>query len=105
MALCRLNNFCTDSSGATLTAAEPPLFLDLAVGSPEESVLPLAVTEDNPMSPDGLLGGGEHFDDVSRELRQLYDRSTARSVDVLPQHLLLNSAVNQGLKRPKPRGW
>jgi hypothetical protein len=105
MCLCRLHNFCTDSSGANLTPAEPPLLSDMAVGSPGDGVVQLEVTDDNPMSPVDLIDGSDHYDDIPRDTRRLYDRATARVAEILPQQVLLSSVVNQGLKRPTPRRW
>lgn len=81
--------------------------IDMAIGTAGDSIIDLEETEENPLSPSGLIGGSDHFDDMHRDLRRVFDRAAARATtgNLLPQQLLLNSVVNQGLKRPKPRAW
>jgi len=45
---------------------------------------------------DGLLDGGEHFDDISRGVRRRY----RRMVD-LPVHLIHQHVINTGVRRPE----
>jgi hypothetical protein len=63
---------------------------------------------------EGLLHGGEHLDDVNRNVRRQHARTAERlfrttvvdgTTAQLPRQALLQSVVNQGLKRPRPRSW
>ena len=63
----------------------------------------LVSTDDNEFSPSGLLNGGNHFEDVNRNLRRSIGRSQQNGE--LPQARLHASVVDQGLVRPTPKNW
>ena len=50
--------------------------------------------------PTELIDGGDHFDDVSRNIRR-QQMSSSR----LQKEQLLQFVVNQGFTRPRPNGW
>jgi DDE superfamily endonuclease len=111
MALCRLHNYCIDNDNTpSNTAGEegdnpyliPPLEQDQAYMA-AFSAIDLQATDNNPLEPTGLLHGGEHFDDVNRNIRRR--RQEPMGYGVLPQQTLHDSVVNQGLRRPTPRTW
>ena len=63
---------------------------------------------------EGLLHGGNHLQDVNRNIRRQHARTALRlfrhavaegAAPQLPRVSLLEFLVNQGLKRPKPRSW
>jgi hypothetical protein len=55
----------------------------------------------NNSSPEQLLHGGEHFDNVSRNLIRQMEREEMRvSEDFLPHDILHDSVIEQGLTRP-----
>ena len=113
MALCRLHNYCIDNDHVLSNAAEegeghhPDLILPLLqdqVYAAAFSGIDLQATDDNPLEPTGLLHGGEHFDDVNRNIRRRRPELTDGGL-LLPQQVLHNSVENQGLRRPTPRTW
>jgi hypothetical protein len=64
--------------------------------------------EGNTHEPTGLLHGGDHMEDVGRNILRQHRRAAVAGVTntVLPQQLLHNLVVNQGLQRPPtPRQW
>ena len=116
--LCRLHNFCIterlnrtkgkrrkNTNLSLLGDVRPPTAADNA-----EIVLnggiPLVVVPGNATSPEQLLHGGEHYDDVPRALRRgVLSRARRLTNDKLPQDLMLESVIMQGLKRPTPKNW
>jgi hypothetical protein len=113
-ALCRLHNFCTESSsGAPESSPVPePLEQDNAYAA-IWSGIELQETEANTHEPTALLHGGEHFNDINRNIRRQLQRQYERGGgeagngrSVLPQQRLLHAlVVNQGLRRPNPKNW
>ena len=105
LALCSLHNFCFNMN----VQEEDSLQTDIAFAESLGSFLELQATEDNPFQPHGLLHGGQHLDDVSRNFRRMNEglnRNRGRQeVPMLPQRRLFNSVVNQGLRRPTPKNW
>jgi hypothetical protein len=110
MALCRLHNFCVNNDAADHDSAATseesvvpaPLEEDLAFAAIWSGV-ELQATATNAHEPTGLLHGGEHFNDANRNIRRrLQDRA---GTIILPQQILHDSVVNQGLRRPTPRHW
>jgi hypothetical protein len=51
-------------------------------------------------SPEGLLHGGEHFDDVSRTVRV-----SRKATGTLPRELMCGIVERLGLRRPTPNTW
>jgi DDE superfamily endonuclease len=100
MALCRLHNFCIDAGASR----DEPLAIDSALTA-MNSGIEFIPTEGNDLNPSGLLHGGEHFDDVSRDIRRRGQRTVRAATTVLPQQRLHDSVANQGLRRPTPKSW
>ena len=114
--LCRLHNYClncrideegqdegrNDLEVPVLGMPAPSLAIDEAEIASNGGI-PLEQTEDNSFSPEQLLHGGEHFEDVPNYYRQQYAR--LQSDDILPRDLLYGMVMEQGLKRPTPVGW
>jgi len=99
-ALCRLNNFCIN---LRVSDSAEPLAEDLNFGESSVTMVQLVNTEDNRLSPAGLLDDSDSYEDIDRETRRNVERVAANSVEHLPQQIA--SVINQGLKRPTPRGW
>jgi DDE superfamily endonuclease len=109
LALAKLHNFCIDQDDisilpstsvdafrlATQTNGSVPLE-DLDVDDDD-------MTDSNTTAPTQLLGGGEHFDDLPLDVRQL---SRRRYVGVrLPRELLAEDIVRENnYRRPRPKG-
>ena len=106
-ALAKLHNFCInemDGDHAGSTADEPLVedvanmesdengFVPLVCNNEIEDVLDIAVD-----TPDDLVGGGEHLDDVPRECRRNNNR---KEQDMLPQAKLCIHVVNLHAVRP-----
>ena len=96
MALCRPHNFCIDSRHESLL---DPLAQD-EVNISSVSHIELRRNPNNTHSPDGILNGGEHFDDIGEnELRRI--RRTERETNnVVPRQRLHNMVLDKGLCRP-----
>ena len=101
-ALCRLNNFCIN---LRVSDSAEPLAEDMNFGESSVTMVQLVNTEDNRLSPVGLLDDSDSYEDIDRETRRNIERVAENSVEHLPQQILLASVINQGLKRPTPRGW
>ena len=116
MALCRLHNFCINSSlqqngDTSEEVIDAPLALD-ELYAEMHSAFELTTTDENALQPTPLLNGGHHCTDVSHNLRRQMDRRSrsggqrrCRNVQTppLPQLALHASVVNQGLRRPTPK--
>jgi DDE superfamily endonuclease len=62
------------------------------------------VHEDNHgFDVEGLLHGGEHFDDVSRNVR--VSRRKLSDCTILPREIMCESVARQDLRRPTPVKW
>ena len=87
-ALCRLHNYCVDCNQAT----EPLLVRDDA-----QILVGQHITDEGSKTqgPSQLLGGGEHFDDMSRYARQQLECT----VDT-PRDRLLQQLIDADLHRP-----
>lgn len=101
MCLARLHNFCITQRLLKNKRVKlaPPLAIDAAE---------IAANGGMPAgeySPQQLLGGGEHFDDVDRNMRRSIQYRARRDNTKLPQELMLESVERQQLKRPTPRQW
>jgi hypothetical protein len=106
-ALCKLHNYCIDRRLAGISCSD-----DVVVPSPlAEDSAEIAIRGGIPMeqqaeglnhsSPEQLLHGGEHFDDVSRTLIRQMEREEMRvGEDFLPRDILHDSVIEQGLTRP-----
>ena len=110
--LCKLHNFCI-SERIRLNGSEDddftePLAQDGAVianggGIPLE---PSARDPDlNQRSPEQLLHGGQHLDDVTENLRRQLDRAENGNEEVLPRDLMHERVAEQGLARPLANRW
>ena len=107
--LCRLHNFCIDrrliaGSDGSLYPYPSPLAMDNA-----DIITHGGISMDfeaeglNDFSPEELLHGGEHFDDVTRDqVRQMQRAGCEFSADALPRDILHDSVIMQGLTRPTP---
>jgi hypothetical protein len=108
MALCRLHNFCIDrrliaGSDESLYPHPSPLAMDNADIIIHGGISMDFVAEDlNDFSPEELLHGGEHFEDVSRDQIRQMERKREFSADALPRDILHDNVILQGLTRPTP---
>jgi DDE superfamily endonuclease len=107
--LCRLHNFCIDERlGAEGIEVEEqtasiPEHLDsdrtnIALASGGQS---LVDGGENGFGAEGLLHGGDHFDDVPRSMRT----SRKKSADVLPREIMCDIIERWDLRRPTPVTW
>jgi hypothetical protein len=105
-ALCKLHNYCINRRLAGISCSD-----DIVVPSPlsKDSAV-IAIHGGIPMeqqakglnnsSPEQLLRGGEHFDDVSQNLICQMEREEMRAGGaLLPRDILHDSAIEQGLTR------
>ena len=99
MALCRLHNFCIDSSHSQNHNLDP-LAQD-QVNITVNSHIELAETEDNPHSSLGILHGGEHFDDVGQSILRALRRSETEEANKCAREKLHRMVVDGGYKRPR----
>jgi hypothetical protein len=111
--LCRLHNFCIDERLGRiegLSVEHSPIEEideEVAVHLDSDHVnivlgggMPL-VTADNTFSPEALLHGGEHWDDVSRNVRV-----SRKSAGVkLPRERMCDIVERLELRRPTPNTW
>jgi hypothetical protein len=95
MALCRLHNYCINHRMDPGDPLDDDIAYNISQGGFE-----LEGTDADSIRPTALIGGGDHFDDVSRTIRRRQASSSRRHKD-----RLLQSVVNQGLVRPRPLGW
>ena len=100
MGLCRLHNFCIDhcSSVAATGLAQDNCEIE------SNGEVALLEQEGNVMSPDQLLHGGEHQDDVNRHIRAGIERLAAVDQQ-LPCDKLHDVVLSKQLRRPPPQGW
>jgi hypothetical protein len=106
MCLCRLHNYCINRrlERKLSIAAEVPLAQDFAHILAHGGI-PLERTANNQLSPDQLLGGGEHFEDQSRTARRGLERFTTNQPcgdEILPRDKLHHIVVEKLLQRPRP---
>jgi hypothetical protein len=123
MALCKLHNYCIERrllsraaryegdescSSDFDTEVPPPLAADSAEIVMHGGI-PMELHEEglNDFSPEQLLHGGEHFDDVDRVLLRRIERQEMKvNGDCpLPRDILHDSVMEQGLTRPTPALW
>ena len=117
LALCRLHNFCTNRR---LPVYTPMALDDLHIASASTGInasehnntTTTSSIADGENNINGLLHGSQHHHDSNRNIRRQDARrafrlfqTTTDAPHVLPQQLLTESVVNQGLKRPRPRSW
>jgi hypothetical protein len=103
LALCKLHNFCIDSQHEEISSADicdsgnimmdGGMFLPRIDNNEGDYYWDYDAEQDR---LDGLLDGGEHFDDISRGVRRRY----RRMVD-LPVHLIHQHVINTGVRRPE----
>ena len=113
--LCRLHNFCiTERVNRVKPKAGAKLRSDIRPSTAADNAeitanggIPLVAVTGNETSPEQLLHGGSHFDDVPSSLRRsIVYRARRNAIDgKLPQDLMLESVQRQGLVRPTPKKW
>ena len=96
MALCRLHNFCINSNQEALL---DPLAQD-EVNITLVSHLELSHSPENTHSPDGILHGGEHFDDIGQAQMRTIRRRERERENLIPRQRLHNMVLDKGLCRP-----
>ena len=96
MACCRLHNFCTDCKSGDA----PSLLATDKVNIAMNSNVELVHHEDNLLSPDALLHGGEHFNDVGPSFLRQLRRNKNESFNLEPRQKLVNMVINGGFRRP-----
>lgn len=109
--LCRLHNFCIDERlGRDVTLDSPSEQRDVTIASHLDSDRvnialaggsSLVDWGDSGFSPDDLLHGGDHFDDVSRSVRV----NRKRTDEILPREIMCNLIERWDLRRPTPINW
>ena len=110
MALCCLHNFCLNQNVTAPIALAQDTAYAAAICFGVQMQRMEGTTEGHER-PEGLLHGGEHFDDVPRHIRQQESRRQEgrshrnNTRPMLPQEMLLNFVVNQALRRPTPVAW
>jgi hypothetical protein len=100
--LAKLYNFCIDEVDSALEGLNADIgniennesgFVPMVVNSEIGAVLGSEV-----VTPDGLVGGGEHFDDIPRASR--HERSAASASIRLPRTLLCRHVEEKQMVRP-----
>lgn len=96
VALTKLHNFCIDENENELSVSTPgdALNIDLSGGVPMEPSV-----QANMSLPMGLMGGGEHFDDMDRNTRRRREREATND---FPRDRLHEMIAVKGLTRPAP---
>ena len=96
IACCKLHNFCINSSNEPILdlAAQDEVTISL-----NEHIV-LTTNPDNTYSPEGILHGGEHFDDIGPSQVRAVRRSERNYDNHLPREILHKMVVDQGLSRP-----
>lgn len=113
--LCRLHNFCIHRrrerhkvSEAEFTVDDedtlPPTMQD-HLEMELAGAIPLEVTRDNTASPNQLLHGGDHFDDIDRNQRRQEERLHRRNSGMLPRDKMHEKILEGGFMRPTPKEW
>jgi hypothetical protein len=111
--LCRLHNFCIEErlsrmlDQATQESPFEEINEEVADHLDSDQVNILlsggsSLFTDTTFSPEALLHGGEHWDDVSRNVR-VSRRGTG--TDKLPREVMCEIVENRGLRRPTPNTW
>ena len=108
--LCRLHNFCINErlkarstfDEDILPATEADEFQIASTGG-----VPLERSSRDPdlneLSPEQLLHGGEHFDDVPRTVRRRLERCDGG--EKLPRDVMVEIVQRKLMKRPLPSEW
>jgi hypothetical protein len=106
LALAKLHNYCIDAHDSSV----PPSSANDAWENEVHGAIPLVRTQhsdsmDEGITPQQLLDGGNHFDDVGgthgRNIRQRRYNYMARTQDIaLPRDVLHSLVVSAGLTRP-----
>jgi DDE superfamily endonuclease len=113
-ALCRLHNFCIDerllrdNPSAAMNSPKEQEDEELATHLDSDNMniilgggSLLLGDSDNDFSAEGLLHGGEHFDDVGRSVRV----SRKCLGESLPREIMCEIVQRAGLRRPTPNTW
>lgn len=96
--LAKLHNFCIDMQEGTSGLMVAQDYASL-ISNPDGYV-PLVRTEESiPQLPLALLNGGNHFDDIPRDLPQ----RRMQNIPELPRQRLCEMVQEQHLVRPRPR--
>jgi DDE superfamily endonuclease len=102
--LCRLHNFCVNERLKVKRTVNVPMALpadDLEIIS--HGGISLDSVDGNDQSPEDLLHGGEHQDDVSKAFRKQYIRK--KKDEEFPRDKLLEIVDRSGVSRPTPKRW
>jgi DDE superfamily endonuclease len=114
-ALCRLHNFCIDerllrieaSPRSTIMSPAEQVDVEIADHLDSDNINIILgggsslVDGNENFSPEALLHGGEHFDDVSRGVR-ISRKAVGES---LPREVMCGIVERSGLRRPTPNTW
>lgn len=92
--LCKLHNFCIDNGSATVPGRYVHDDMTLMDFQDERE-------DENDTRPVGLLGGGEHFDDVQGGRRGIRVE-TSPATSVLPRERMLRHVLRLDARRPPP---
>ena len=65
----------------------------------------MVARDNNDYSPDQLLGGGEHFDDITKQQRQQITRHYSAQQKQFPHERMLRVVEDKHLSRKLPKGW
>ena len=111
LALAKIHNFCieqTDTNILPMTAGDEYRMLSRGVGSiPLEEATLLGVQHDGNTEdyrvPRQLIGAGDHFEDVPREIREVR-RRTYNDVRLPRERLAEDYVREHNYQRPRPRG-
>ena len=98
MALCRIHNFCINSSHDQSQSLD--LLVQDQLHITVNSHLDLSETHDNPHSPQGILHGGAHFDDVGPSTLRALRRSETERENQNARDKLHRMVVDGGYRRP-----
>jgi hypothetical protein len=90
----KLHNYCIDENDVALQSTQYDTVRANIVGAVPMVFSPAA----NMALPTGLMGGGEHWEDMQENNR----RSRKRTDNVLPREQMHSFVVDKGLKRPVP---
>jgi hypothetical protein len=89
--------------------ASAPLLSEDFANIAAEGAVPLVRHRDgqNDNSPEQLLNGGHHYDDVDRNMRRQLERQSRRVSDdgLLPRDRLHQIIIDKDMKRPTPMSW
>ena len=103
MCLCKLHNFCIDMADIDIDDNCDADKLEISINGGID--LDEIVDIENAVCPSELLDVGHNFDDIDRNLRRQIETRTSGNDDIYPREQLLQSVIDQDLRRPQPRQW